>query len=81
MVTWARVNIGSGNGLLPEYTESFLSNIDITIGVEWESPEAILQEIQQPSCSKMTLKINLKFDLNLLRASGLKATSLCHYEL
>ena len=70
MATKIWVNIGSGNGLLPDGTwtnvdSSSVKSIDIHMG-------AISQEIPQPSITKISLNITyLKFYSNLPGANEL----------
>ena len=73
MATEIWVNIGSGNGLLPDGTKPLPEPVD------WSSVKssdihirAISQEIPQPAITKIRLKItNLKFHSNFPGANEL----------
>ena len=74
MATEIWVNIGSGNGLLPDGTQ-----VITWANVDWSSVKssdihirAISQEIPQPAITKIHLKItNLKFNSNFPGAKKL----------
>ena len=63
MVTKNQVNIGSGNGLLPDGTKPLPKFINVDLSSVKSSdnhPRAILKEIPQPLINDISLKITQK---------------------